>query len=222
MGTGLGKERDWGGPAKGPKGREGWQGGAGEGRGGSANGGKGTRAAAVAAQAHLGERGEGRGVSRRLTRGGEDRSRDRRGRSAAGFASPLTSPRAEPATTCGPAPTLSANSQRLPRTEVQKPFRLETGCLIGSREPWAGAGVGARTSPRLRRKASNGANRRPAPAGQWRAGLADAGVGGLGATGKLRLLRSTTSWLLGCKARCASAPSVSSQHPYRGSALPVY
>lgn len=31
VGTGLGEERGWGGPAKGPKGREGWQGGGGGG-----------------------------------------------------------------------------------------------------------------------------------------------------------------------------------------------
>lgn len=128
-GAGLGRPGERAEGAGRPAGR-----GAGEGEA-RRTGGRGPGPAAVAAQAHLGERGEGRGVSRRLTCGGEERSRGP-SETALPPGLPLVPFRARgvAATTSGPAPALPANSRRLPRTAVQKPFRLETRCLIGSRE----------------------------------------------------------------------------------------
>lgn len=141
-GQGLGRPHERAlGVGTGWQGREGGGGEEGKRCGGRGEGAVGL--VAVAAQAHLGGRWEGaRGLARAHPRGRGEKSESTRCLLVAGFASsPLPYPQAVPATTSGPAPILSANGQRHPKTEVQKPFRLETGSPIRSRESrgWRGS-----------------------------------------------------------------------------------
>ena len=75
LGTGLGKDRDWGDPAKGPKGgKVGRVGGGGEGEGKGVKKREGAKGqVAVAAQAHLGKHCKGaRGIAEAHLRGVEE------------------------------------------------------------------------------------------------------------------------------------------------------
>lgn len=211
VGTGWGKDRDWGDPAKGPREPEGYQGRAGEGKGkGVENGEGGHGQVAVAAQAHLGECWEtARGLAQTHPRRRGQKPGSTRNRLVAGFScrsSPY--PGAGPAATSGPAPILSANSLHRRKTEVEKPFRLETGGPIGSRESlgWRG-----RRNSKLLQASTLGRGFKSGQSahgicwGQQRAELVDQ-CGWTPGTGSGSLVGNVTSGLPAWGTRCASDP----------------
>lgn len=142
----------------------------------------------------------------------------------------LTLPWGGSGNTPGPAPILPANSQRRPKTAVQKPFRLETNSPIGSRESlgWSKRWNSELPKPSTLGRASNIANQRTASAGDNRGrNLLTSEVGGLEPNPEVRFTEKHDLWWSGCRIRSlrlhfpdlAMARSVSSQHPYQNSVL---